>query len=72
MSDSSLSVLLIIVGGVWTALLGAGTKFLFDLSKSVQELNQKMAIVFTKIEAHDDSIDDLGERVREIELGGMQ
>lgn len=39
-----------------TTLIGAGVKYLADLSKSVGSLNEKMAIALTRIDAVSDRV----------------
>ena len=67
---SAASLLATAIGVVWTVLLGFIAKFLYDLAKSQNKLNERMAVVFTKIKVHDEAIGELKARVREIEVGG--
>lgn len=51
--------ILVSLSGVAVTLLLFGVNFLSDISKSVQELNIKVAVVIAKVEANTKEIDTL-------------
>jgi hypothetical protein len=50
-------------------VLGRCSKNLKDMSTSIQQLNEKVAVIIEKIASHEKAIDDHGERIRDLERG---
>jgi hypothetical protein len=54
----------------WTIIVGVaafGVKFLRDLSKSVEQLNQNILVILGRVDNHEKMIDDHESRLRSIE-----
>lgn len=65
---SAASLLAMVIGVVWTVLLGFIAKFLYDLANSVKSLGEKMAIVFTKLDFHERIMTDGHETSADLEM----
>jgi hypothetical protein len=50
-----------------TSVSGIGIKFLYDLKKSINELNVKVAVVIEKVSNHEKQIDEHAERISSLE-----
>lgn len=44
-----------------------GLKFLSDITKSIQRLNENILLVIQRVDRHEELLDDHEERIREVE-----